>query len=127
MAYRMSKQYPDVKQFREIMAQTAANLGQWVRALSYAEKGLQHHPQNIALMATQVRCLNETAQPQEALDIVENLLKKDRANPVYWFEKFRALVLLNRQQEARAIVQQFPQYFPPELVEELKKVVRKKG
>lgn len=127
LAYRMSKQYPDVKQFWEVMAQTSANLGQWARALSYAEKGIRNHPDNIALLATQARCLNETAQPQGALDIVENLLKKDPANPVYWFEKFRALVLLNRQQEARAIVRQFPQYFPPELVEELRKVVRKKG
>jgi len=101
----MSKQYPEVKQFWEILAQNAADLGQWTRALSYTEKGLTLHPGNTSLSATKARCLNETAQPQKALEIVEGLLKKDTGNPVYWFEKFRALVMLNRTGEARELEQ----------------------
>ena len=113
-----------LKQFWEILAQNAANLGQWTRALSYAEKGLTLHPGNTSLSATMARCLNETAQPQKALDMVEGLLKKDTGNPVYWFEKFRALLMLNRTQEARELVRKFPQYFPPELVKELETMLK---
>ncbi|MCP5108613.1 MAG: glycosyltransferase, partial [bacterium] len=119
LAFRMSKEYPDVKQFWEILAQNAAQLGQWARGLSYVEKGLIHHPGNTVLLATQVRCLNETAQPQKALEIVETLLKADRGNPVYWFEKFRSLVLLGRGEEARSLVRLSPHHFPPDLAMEL--------
>lgn len=119
LAYRMAKQYPEVKQFWEIMAQNAANLGQWTRALSYAEKGLTHHPGNVPLSATSARCLNETAQPQKALDTVNGLLKKDTGNPVYWFEKFRALVMLNRTTEAHTLIKDLPVNFPPDLAAKL--------
>ncbi len=121
LAYRMSKQYPEVKQFWEILAQSAANLGQWTRALAYSEKGLIRHPGNTSLLANLARCLNETAQPGKALDIVDGLLKKDTGNPVYHFEKFRALSILDRQEEARAVVRQYSQFFPPELLKELEK------
>ena len=124
LAYRMSKQYPEVKQFWEILAQNAANLGQWTRAISYAEKGLGRHPGNTSLQATMARCLNETAQPQKALDLVEGLLKKDKRNPVYWFEKFRALVMLDRTTDARELVRKLPRHFPPELAKELETMLK---
>lgn len=116
LAFRMTKQYPDVKQFWELIALNAVTLRQWARALSYTEKGLLHHPDNDALKAIRIRCLNETAQPQEALDLVDDLINSDPGNPVYRFEKFRSLLMLGRKDEAQAIVRQFPQYFPPELV-----------
>ncbi|MCP4215900.1 MAG: glycosyltransferase, partial [bacterium] len=112
LAYKLTKQYPDVKQFWEILAGESAFLGQWARALAYAEKGLVHHPVNASLAAVRVRCLNETAQPQEALEIAEKLLKDDAWNPVYWFEKFRALIMLNRRKEAQQLVKNFPPNFP---------------
>ncbi len=122
LCYGMIKAYPEVKQFWEIIASNSAELGQWKRALSYVEKGLQLHPGNVSLMATGVRCLNETAQPAKALAWADELLKKDAWNPAYWFEKFRALILLDRKTEAQKLATQFPTQFPIELAKELKKM-----
>ena len=122
LAFRMIKQYPDVKQFWELIALNAVTLRQWTRALSYTEKGLERHPGNDALEIIRLRCLNETAQPQKALDLVEGLLKKDPGNPIYWFEKSRSLLMLGRKQEARAIVLQYPQNFPPEMVKKFAEI-----
>ena len=125
LSYRFSKQQPGIKQFWEILSQDTANLGQWERAMSYAEKGLKHHPGNVNLSAVLVRCCNETAHPQKALDIVEELLKKDMGNPVYYFEKFRSLLLLKRRSEADILVQNLPQNFPPDLAESLFSLLKK--
>ncbi len=127
LAYKMSKQQPGIKQFWEILSGNSAQLGQWERALSYAQKGLQHHPGNLTLLGTQVRCLNELQQPAPALALVEELLEKDRGNPAYWFEKFRALVMLNRVKEAKELTKQFPPHFPKDLAEQLMKSVTSGG
>ncbi|MCP4158387.1 MAG: glycosyltransferase [bacterium] len=122
-SYKMIKQYPEVKQFWEIIAGNTVDLGQWQRALTYVEKGLVHHPENFSLLGTRVRCLNELGRPSEALAIVEELLKGDKGNPAYWYEKFRSLVMLNRKEEARALIPQFPAGFPEGLIKELSKMV----
>lgn len=125
LSYRFSKQQPGIKQFWEILSQDTANLGQWERALSYAEKGLKHHPGNLTLSAVLVRCYNETARPQKALDTVEELLKKDTGNPIYYFEKFRSLLMLNRKSEADILIRDLPRNFPPDLAETLFALVKK--
>lgn len=125
LSYRLSRQHPGIKQFWEILSQDTANLGQWERSLSYAEKGLKHHPGNVSLSATLARCFNETAQPQRALDIVEGLLKVDAGNAVYYFEKFRSLLMLNRTDEANVLIRNLPRDFPPDLAETLFALVKK--
>lgn len=120
LAYKLIRQYPEVRQFWEIIAAVSADLGQWDRAISYCSKGLAHHPGDPALLSVQARSLNETACPAEALEIADELLKRDSGNPTYWYEKFRALIMLNRKDEARALAQHFPENFPSQLARELK-------
>jgi len=121
--FRMTRQYPEVKQFWEIVARSAASLEQWLRALSYADKGLQHHPQHIPLLVIKAKCLNELGEPQKALDILEPLLQKDSLHPVDWFEKFRSLLLLQRKEEVKVLSQQLPPQFPKPLVKQLLQLI----
>ena len=127
MAFHLTKIYPGVKQFWDIMARTAAGLSQWPRALSYAEKGLDHHPGHVPLLIIKAKCLNETARPSDALDILQPLLKKDPLQPVYWFETFRSLLLLRRREEAETLARQLPPQFPPSLAKELLGILKEKG
>jgi tetratricopeptide (TPR) repeat protein len=119
LAFRLTKEFPGVKQFWEIMARSAAGLNQWQRALTYAEKGLEHHPGHVPLLVIKAKCLNETANPNAALEILEPLIKKDPLHPISWFEKFRALLMLRRKEEAEALARQLPPQFPPDLAKEL--------
>jgi len=106
LSFKLTHQYPEVKQFWEIMSHSAAALKQYERAISYAEKGLELHPGHVPLLILKARCLNETGQPQQALDIVEGLLMKDAKNPISRLEKFRSLVLLKRKDEANAFLKE---------------------
>lgn len=123
LGFRLTREYPQVKQFWEVLARTAAGLKQWPRALSYAEKGLMFHPNHTPLLALQAKCLNETAHPQEALAIITPLLAQDPQHPLYWFEKLRSLLLLKRKAEAELLLYQLPPLFSPVLAEELKKML----
>lgn len=123
LAFRLTRQYPAVKQFWEVMAQSAMLLGQWERALTYANKGLEVHPDHVPLLVIKARGLNETGHALEALRILEPLLITDRLQPVYWFEMFRAFLLLGRKEEARALARGLPPQFPAQLIAELLKVI----
>lgn len=123
LGFKLTKQFPRIKQYWEVMVGAAIELEQWDRALSYIQKGLNHHPGNTTLMSAQARCLNETAQPGQALEIVERLMRDDPGNPAYWFEKFRSLLMLGRKQEAQTLTRQFPPDFPPALARELSGMV----
>ncbi|MCP5046970.1 MAG: glycosyltransferase [bacterium] len=119
LGFRLTRQFPEVKQFWEVLARTSAGLEQWTRALSYVEKGLQHHPGHTPLLAIKLKCLNETLEPGNALELANSLLEKDPLHPLYWFEKFRSLILLQRREEAEALTRRLPPQFPPHLAEEL--------
>lgn len=119
-AYRLTKQFPKINHFWIIIAQNSVLLNQWDRALSYADKGLKNHPEDMTLLAIRARCLNETGHPEQALAQVENLLKQDAQHPAYWFEKFRALVMLNRRNEAKKLFKNLPEHFPKPLGDQLK-------
>lgn len=124
MAFKLAKIHPEVKQFWEEMTRCAAALNQWPRALSYADKGLVHHPGHVPLLVVKSSALNELGRPGEALEILEPLLKKDPNHPVYWFEKLRALILLRRKDEAQALSQKLPPQFPPALVREFLAIIK---
>lgn len=124
MAFKLAKIHPEVKQFWEEMTRSAAALDQWPRALSYADKGLTHHPGHVPLLVVKAGALNETGQPKKALDILEPLLKKDPNHPVYWFEKLKALILLQRKDEAQSLSRQLPPQFPPALVQEFLAIIK---
>jgi glycosyltransferase involved in cell wall biosynthesis len=124
LGFRLTKQYPEVKQFWEVVARTAEELGQWSRALSYADKGLARHPGHTPLLALKVKCLNESGDPGQALDIVGALLEEDPLHPVFWFEKLKALVLLRRKDEAAALTRNLPELFPSQLAKELVSVIK---
>jgi glycosyltransferase involved in cell wall biosynthesis len=123
VGFRLTKQFPGVKQFWEVVARSAAGLSQWDRALSYAQKGLGLHPDHLPLLLIKAKCLNETAKPHEAMAILDNLPKHDRQHPVYWFEKFRSLILLQRKKEAEALTKQLPRQCPPDLAKELLQLI----
>jgi glycosyltransferase involved in cell wall biosynthesis len=125
LGFRLTRQFPEVKQFWEILARTAAGTGQWKRALSYAAKGLELHPGHIPLLVIKAGCLNETAHPGEALQILDHLRQNDPLHPIYWFETFRSLILLQRRQEAEALARQLPPQFSPELAGELLSIIKK--
>ena len=124
LAFRLTREFPGIKQFWEVMTRSAAGLGQWKRALVYAEKALQHHPHHVPLLVIKAKCLNETAQPQQALEILETLLKKDPLHPIYWFETFRSLLLLQRKKEAETLARQLPPQFSPDLAKELLNLIK---
>lgn len=126
LGFKLTKEYPQVKQFWEVLARSAAGLQQWGRALSYAEKGLQNHPGHVPLLAIQAKCLNETGNPEEALRILEALLGKDPQHPLYGFEKLRSLLMLNRDTEVEHFLENCPPQFPPDLAEELRHFLEKK-
>jgi glycosyltransferase involved in cell wall biosynthesis len=126
LAFRLTREYPEIKQFWEIITRGAAGFSQWKRALSYAGKGLEHHPDHIPLLVIKAKCLNETANPQEALEILEPLRKKDPLHPVYWFETFKSLILMQRKEEAEALARQLPPQFPPDLAKELLQIIETK-
>ncbi len=123
IGFHLTRQYPEVKQFWEVVAGAAVSLQQWSRALGYVEKGLSFHPAHTPLLAIKARCLNETANPLKALEITTQLLNQDVNHPIYWFEKLRALILLKRTTEAETLLRQLPPQFSPKLLEELKKIL----
>jgi glycosyltransferase involved in cell wall biosynthesis len=125
LGFRLTKEFPQIKQFWEVVARTAAGQEQWTRALAYIQKGLQHHPMHIPLLAIKLKCLNETAQPEQALILANSLLEKDTRHPIYWFEKFRALIMLKRKDDAKVLIQHLPPQFPPQLAQELIKVLER--
>jgi glycosyltransferase involved in cell wall biosynthesis len=127
LAFRLCKQYPEVKQFWEVLTRGAVGLKQWKRALSYADKGLKFHPGHVPLLAMKARCLNGSGQPATALEVLEGLLKNDPMHPVYWFEKFKALILLQRKEEAEALARMLPRQFPMELAKEMLALTGGKG
>lgn len=114
-ALQLSGKYPQYKFFWEQLAMTAANLGEWPRALAYAERGLARHPENETLKAVKAAALNETGQPLCALGIIEDLLRTNPDQPLYLVEKFRSLLLARRQPEALALKDKLPPDFPEEL------------
>jgi len=122
LGFKLVKEYPDVKQFWEVLAQSAVSLNQWARAISYADKGLGFHPGNEPLLALKARCLNENGDPGHALEILEELLKKDLLHPVYWYEKLRSLIMLGKTIEVRELLNYLPPQFPPILADEIKKM-----
>ncbi|MGE5343755.1 MAG: glycosyltransferase [Candidatus Omnitrophota bacterium] len=119
LGFRLVKEYPEIKQFWEVIARSAAGLEQWDRALSYADKGLGHHPEHIPLLAIKAKCLNEIGRPAEALEILDHLLQKDPLHPMNWFEKFKALIILQRKEDAQKLMQNLPPQFPQTLAQEL--------
>lgn len=123
VAFHLTKQYPSVKEFWEIFASTAVKLKQWTRALSYIDKGLSHHPDYIPLFILKAKCLNATGKPGQALDILEPLRKKDPKQPIYWYETFRSLILLHRQEDAQKMTKELPPHFPKTLADDLLKTI----
>lgn len=96
LLYRLTRQYPEVKQFWEMMAQSAVGLEQFGRALSYVDQGLARHPDDQTLLMLRARLLNETGSPGDALAILDLLLGRDPHNPLLLQEKTRACLLLER-------------------------------
>ncbi len=99
-------------------------MGQWPRALAYADKGLGHHPGHVPLLVLKAKCLNETGHPQKALTLLDLLLEKDPLHPVNWLEKLKALILLRRKEEAAALVRKLPPQYPPALTKEFLKIIQ---
>jgi len=126
LAFHLTRKFPDIKQFWEIIAQAAMGLNQWQRALTYAEKGLNLHPGHIPLEILKAKCLNETGKPVKALKILQPLQKKNPHHPVYWFETFKSLLLMQRKEEAESLARHLPPQFPSSLVEQLLGVIRTK-
>lgn len=123
LGFKLTRKYPEIKQFWEVVARTAAELEQYPRAISYADKGLDQHPGHLPLMVLKVTCLNSAGQPNRALELVNRLLEKDPKHPVYWLEKLKALVMLGRKQEATEMTGDLPPQFPPELVTRLTSMI----
>jgi predicted Zn-dependent protease len=121
--FKMVNEFPEVIQFHELIARSAVELKQWSRALSYVDKGLQRFPGHTPFLAIKAKCLNETGAPLDALNILDALLEKDLLHPLYWFEKFRSLILLKRKDEAEALKQHLPSHFSPDLIRELLNVI----
>lgn len=119
LGFKLTRQYPEIKQFWEVVARTAAELEQYARAISYADKGLHRHPGHTPLIALKATCLNSAGRPDQALELLNRLLEKDREHPVYWLEKFKALAMLGRKEDAAALSSHLPQQFPPELANQL--------
>jgi len=126
LGFQLSRRFPEVKQFWEELARSAADLQQWERALAYVEKGLHLHPGLVPLLAVKLRCLNETARPEEALATADLLLAGDRLHPIFWFEKFRALIMLQRRDQAEALSADLPPRFPRYLADRLMAILEQK-
>jgi len=94
--YRLTRQYPEVRQFWEAMTQSAVGLQQYDRALAYAERGLSLHPESFPLLVLKARLLNETGHPCQAAELLAVLLRRDPQNPLLLREEARSRLLMER-------------------------------
>ncbi len=108
LAFKLIKMFPKVKEFYQIMTYSAIELNQYKRGLSYADKGLKSFPDDLPLLSAKARCFNQLMQPEEALSIIENILKKDPYSFKNYLEKIKALIVLGKDEEAKKTIKNLP-------------------
>lgn len=99
IAFQLTRTYPEIKQFWEVMARSAVQLQQWTRAISYADKGLSIHKEHTPLLAIKAHCLIEGGKPTESIPILNSLLARDPQHPIYSYQLKRAQYIINRLTE----------------------------
>ena len=108
LTFKLIKLFPDVKEFYQIRVNSAIDLNQYQRGISYAEKGLNVFPDDLLLLSAKAKCFNQLMKPEEALDIIENIIKIDKNNYKNYLEKIKTLIVLGRTNEAKKTIKNLP-------------------
>lgn len=124
MAYELVRRYPAEKDFAIALARSAAESGQWPRALEYARRGLDRFPDSTSLSLLRIQALNQCGWPQEALAAIDRLGADSAETSDFLIEKVRALLLLGRRQQALDIVRDQADRFPADSLTTLQKLTR---
>jgi len=108
LTFKLIKQFPKVKEFYGIRADSALKLKQYKRALSYAEKGLDIFKDDFFLLSVKAKSLNALLKPKEALKILEKITENEPENFINFVEKLKALILMGKKNEAEKIIKKLP-------------------
>ncbi len=112
LTFKLIKMFPKVKEFYQIRAYSAIELKQYQRGLSYADKGLAIFPDDLHLLSAKAICFNQLTQPEEALNILENVLKRAPYDFKNYLEKTKALIVLGRRNDAEKTIKNLPDKYP---------------
>lgn len=102
IAYELIRRHPDVLDFRIVLATSAAETGQWSRALDYTRRGLLRFPESETLKVLEIRALNHCAEPALALERCEALGENASRREEVRIERLKALIITGRTGEAQS-------------------------
>ncbi len=122
-AWQISKKYPQYFQFYEIMAQSAAELKQWKRAISYLSKAIKLSGETITLLAQLVNCYLEAGRYQEAIAVAEKI-PENIAHPHIDLQRLKIAILQKNSGIVEQLLQRLQKYLPQKEFEFLTRLTK---
>lgn len=124
LTFKLIKEFPKVKEFYGIRADSALKLKQYSRALSYSNKGLELFGNDIFLLSVKAKSLNAILQPERALEIIEKIIEKEPKNFNIIIEKLKSLIILGKKDDAERIINKLPKELSKIYCNELSSVIK---